>query len=102
MAGSTNSIEVVLVYFPMPILPRISGELTIKSPIDIHQLISGNVASVVSNLGVGWHGHLALTMTTEYYLVQTGHAFFQLHKPRYYPLKMGAFQEQALRTKSFR
>ena len=61
------------------ILPNIFGEPTRESIIDIDQLISGNTTSVASNLGGGWHGHLALTMTMEDYLDQTGHVFVPPH-----------------------
>ena len=65
----------------MPTLPNISGESTIEYIIEIHQLISGNVASVTSNLGGGWHGHLALTVTVEDYLVHMGYYFVLPHNP---------------------
>ena len=58
-----SSVEGVLTDFPTPILPKIGGEPKIEGLIHLHRLISGNVASMASNLGVGWHGHLALTIT---------------------------------------
>ena len=60
---ATSSIEGVLADFPTPILPKIGGEPTREGLIDIHRFISGNAASVASNIGGGLHGHLALTMT---------------------------------------
>ena len=58
--------------------------------------------SVASNLVGGRHGNLALTMTKEEYLSQTGYAFVPPHNPVNYPPTMGTAQEQALRTKRFR
>ena len=81
MGGVTNSIKGILADFPMSILPEISGKQTKESPIEIHLIISGNAASVASNLRVGWHIHLALMMTTEYHLIYTGRAFVPLHNP---------------------
>ena len=81
MLGTSNSVKGVLVDFMMPILPNIVGEPTRESLIEIHQFISENAASVASNLREVWHGHLALTMTTEEYLSQTGHAFVTPHNP---------------------
>ena len=78
MAGATSSVKGILVGFPTPILPNIGGDLTRERLIDIHQLISGNVAS---NLRGGRHGHLALTMTAKEYMEQTGFAFLPPHNP---------------------
>ena len=50
MVGTTSSSEGVLADFPTPILPKIGGEPTKEALIKLHQLISGNVASVASNL----------------------------------------------------
>lgn len=68
MVGIANIIKGFLVYFPTPIIPKIIGEPTRESLINIHQLISGNAYSVASNLKGGWHGHLALTISAEEYL----------------------------------
>ena len=57
---------------------------------------------MASNLGVGRHGLLALTMTAEDYLDQTSHVFILPHNPGYYPPKMGTSQEQVLRIERFR
>ena len=86
----------------MPILPKIGGEPTREGIIDIHQLISGNVAFVASNLGRGRHGHRTLTMTAEEYMEQTGFEFVLPHNPGEYPNSMGGAQEQALITEKFR
>ena len=43
-----------------------------------------------------------LTMTTKYYMEQTGFAFVPLHNPGDYPQIMGSAQEQALGTEMFR
>ena len=67
MTGTTSSIEGVLADSPTPILTKINREPKIEGLIDLHQLISGNTASVASNLGGGQHGHLALTMISEEY-----------------------------------
>ena len=67
MARATTSAEGVLTDFLTPILPNIGGEPTREGLVKLHLLISGNAASVLSNLGGGWHGHLALTITSEDY-----------------------------------
>ena len=54
--------------FQTPILPKIIGDPTRESLIKIHQLISRNMAAVVSNIGGGQHGHLTITITAEDYL----------------------------------
>ena len=53
MAGATSILKGVLADLPTPILPNISGERTREGLIEIHRLISCNVASVASNLGGG-------------------------------------------------
>ena len=53
MAGETSSVEGVLADFLKPILPKIYEEPTREGLIDLHRLISGNTASVASNLGGG-------------------------------------------------
>ena len=63
MSGATSSVKGVLADFLAPILPSICGEPTTEGFIEIHQLMSGNSASVALNIGGGQHGHLALTMT---------------------------------------
>ena len=88
--------------FPTPILPKIDGEPTREGLIDLNLLVSGNAASVASNLGGGRHGHLALTMKAKYYRSQTLFAFFLPHNPDDYPQIMGNTQEQALGTENFR
>ena len=65
MAGATTSVKVVLTEFPTPILPRIDREHTREGLVNLHQLISGNAASVLSNLRGCRHGHLALTITSK-------------------------------------
>ena len=101
MGGSKSSIEGVLMYIPTPILPKICGEPTREDLIEIHRLISGNAASVESNLGGGRHGHLAPKMTTKEYMEQTGFAFVPPHNPCDYPQSIGSAQEQALGTENF-
>ena len=102
MRGTINSVNGVIADFLTPILSKILGEPTRESLIKIHQIISGNTASVASNLGGGWHIHLALTMTADEYLAQAGHVFVPLHKPGYYPPDMGNAQKQELGTERFR
>ena len=70
MARSTTSVKGVLADFPTPILPNIGGEPTREALINLHQLVSGNVASVAPNLREFRHGHLALIMTAEEYMSQ--------------------------------
>ena len=85
MAGSMSSVEGVFSYFLTPILPNIGGETTREGLIDLHQLVSGNAASVVLNLVGGQHRHLALMMTVKDYMAQTGFSFVPPHKPGDYP-----------------
>ena len=102
MAGATSSVEGVLADFPTPILPKFDRERTREGLINIDRLISGNAASVASNLGGDRHGHLALTMTAEEYTEKTGFAFVPPYNPGDYPQSMGSAQEQALGTEKFR
>ena len=67
MVEETSSFEGVLADFPTPILPNIGGEPTREAMVYLHLLVSGNAASVVSNLGGGRHVHLTLTMTSKEY-----------------------------------
>ena len=67
MVRETSSIEGVLVDFPTPIISNIGGIPTRESLIDLHELVSGNVVSVASNLGGGRHRHLTLTTTSNKY-----------------------------------
>ena len=67
IAGAKISLEGVLADFPTPIFPKIDGELTREGLVDIHQLISGNVKSVASNIRGGQHSHIALTITSKEY-----------------------------------
>ena len=85
MAGSTISVKGVLAEFPSTILPKIGGETTREVLINLHRLVSGNMASVASNLGGGRHGCLAMTMTAEEYKTHTGFAFVPPHDPGNYP-----------------
>ena len=101
MARSTTSVKGVLADFPTPILPNIGGEPTREALINLHQLVSGNVASVAPNLREFRHGHLALIMTAEEYMSQMGYMFVPPHNPGDYPPTMGTAQEQALGTKKF-
>ena len=101
MTGATNSAKGVLAEFLTPILPKIRGEPTRGALIDLHRLVSVNAASVASNLGVGRHGHLALTIKSEEYTAQTGYAFFPLHNPGNYPPTMGTSQETVLGSEKF-
>ena len=67
--------------FPTPILPNIYGEPKRELLINIYLLISGNAASVASNLRGDRHGHLALRMTDENYRAHTGFACVPPHNP---------------------
>ena len=84
--------------FPTPILPNINVYPTREGLIDIHQLISGNAASVALNFGGVRHRHLMMTMTSEEYMEQAGFAFLLPHNLGDYPQIMGSAQEQALKT----
>ena len=81
MAGKTSSNEGVLTDFLTPILSKISGELTREAMIELHQLISGNSASMMSNLGRGRHGDLMLTMTSDEYMAHKDYTFVPPHNP---------------------
>ena len=102
MGGGTRKFKGVLADFPTAILPNISGYPLSEALIEVHWFISGNVAPVASNLGGGRHGHLAIKMTADDYMVHTGYTFVQPHNPGDYPPSAGAAQEQALGTKRFR
>ena len=99
MLGTAKTVEVILVDFPTPILPKIIGELKREDLIELHLIISINKASVASNLGRGQNGHLTLTMTSEDYLTYMGYVFVLPHKPGNHPPTMATAQEQALGTK---
>ena len=92
MMGETISVKGVLADFPESILPKIDGEPTREGLVDLHQLISGNAASVAFNFGGGQHRHLALTMMAEDYRAQTGSEFVPPQKPGDYPQSMGSAQ----------
>ena len=86
----------------MPILPKIDKKPTREELIDLHQLISGNAASVVSYLRGGQQEHLALKIKAEEYMEQIRSAFVLPYNPCKYPQSMGNSQEQALGTEKFR
>ena len=81
MTGETSSIKEFHVNLSTPILPNIRGEPTREGLIDLHRLVGGNTEFVLSNLGGGWYGHLALTMTRKEYAEQTVFAFVPPHNP---------------------
>ena len=68
MVGKMNSAGLFLANFPILKVPKIGGDLTKASIIEVHWLISGNAASVTSNLVGGQHVHLTLIMTAENYI----------------------------------
>ena len=84
MAGPVN--------FLTPIIPKIIIEPRREYLIVIYRLISGNIASVAFNHGGGSHNHLALTVTTDYYLAHMGHTFVPPHNTGNYAPIMGATQ----------
>ena len=81
MVETAKIIKGVFMEFLMQILPNIGGELTREALIELHQLIRINAASVASNIEGERHGHLALTVTVEGYLAQTGYAFVPPYNP---------------------
>ena len=101
MVGTTSSADGVLVDLLKPILPKIGGELTRESLIDLHWLISRKSASMASNLRGGRHVHLMKIMTAKEYMAQMGYTFLPSHKTGTYPPTMGTAQEKALRTERF-
>ena len=62
MVGAISIIEGVLVDFLTHLLLNIGGEPTREALIDMHRVISGNLASVASDLGGGRNVDLVLTM----------------------------------------
>ena len=92
MAGGTSSIKGVFVDFPAPVITNIYREPTREALINLHQLITGNAASVVLNLIKVRHGHLALMMTAKEHMEQTGCEFVPQHNPENYPPTMGTTQ----------
>ena len=96
MARATSRSDVILAEFP-----KIGGKPTREGLIELYQLVSGNEASVSSNLGGGRHGHLAWTTTSKEYAAQTGFAFVPPHNPEKFPPNMGNAQEQVLGTDKF-
>ena len=101
MEETVRSVERVLANFPTTILLNIGGGQTREGLIEIHRLVSGDVASVLSNLGGIRHGHLALTIMSKEYAAQTVFLFVPFHNPGNYPPTMGNAQEQALVTEKF-
>ena len=81
MAGATSSVEGLLADFMTPILPKIGGEPTREGLIEVHQLISGSVASMPLNLGGSRYGYFAPEITDEEYMEQTGFVFVPPHNP---------------------
>ena len=55
MSGTVKNVEGVLTNFLMPILPNVTRESKRESLINIHRLISGDMASMESKVGGGWH-----------------------------------------------
>ena len=92
MAGGGISVKTVLSDDQTPILPNIGGEPTREELIYLHQLISGNVESMASNLIGSHHGHFDMTMTADEYKTQTEFAFVPPHNPGNYLQIMGNTQ----------
>ena len=88
MVGTTIRSKGFIADFLTPFLPKINGEPTKKGLTDLHQLVSGNAASVASNLRGGRHGHIALMMTAKEYMAQTEFAFVPPHNSVDYPQSM--------------
>ena len=65
VAGATTRFEGVFTGLLTPIIPKIGGEPTREGLVELHQLVSGNMASVLLNLVGGQHGHLAMKMTMD-------------------------------------
>ena len=53
MAGAKIIVEGVLADFPTYLTPKIDGEPTREVLVNLHQLVSGNAASMASKLGEG-------------------------------------------------
>ena len=102
MSGAISSSKGGLADFLTPILSNIGEEPTREGLIDLHRLVSGNVASVASKLIGGQKGNLTLTVTTKEYMIQTGFEFVHPHNPGNYPRSMVNDQEQAPETEKFR
>ena len=92
MASATSNVEGVLADLLTPILPNIGGEPTREGLIGLLQFISGNAASVASNLGGGLHRNHALRMMVKEYKEQTGFAFLPPHITGDHPHSMESAQ----------
>ena len=64
---SATSVEKVIESFPIPVLTRISGQLTYEKLREVNKELNANAASVASARGGGAHGHLALTVSPTVY-----------------------------------
>ena len=62
MDVETSRVKGVLKDFLTPNLPKIEEKPKRKGLINLYQLVIRNAASVSSNLGEDWHGHLAWIM----------------------------------------
>ena len=101
MSGTTTSVKGVLADLPPPIIPKIGREPIIEALIELHRLISVNVASVASDIRGGRNRHITLTKTVDYYMAQTGYTFVPPRNPGNFPPMMGTYQEKALRNERF-
>ena len=93
IVGATGSVKGVFTDFLTPILLNSDREPTRKGLIDLHRFISGNAASLVSNLGGVRIRYIALMMTADDYRAHTGFVFVPPYKPGNYPQSMGNAQE---------
>ena len=102
MSGEKTSIKGFIADFLTPIITNIGGEPTREKLIKLHRSISGNIASVLSNLGGGRHKHLALKMTSEDYVAHTRFEFVPLHNLDYYPPTIGNARDQGRGSENLR
>ena len=79
MAGKPFSVKGLLADFLISILPKVGEERTREGLINLHRLVSGNTASMASNLGGGRRGYLALTIKSAEYTAHIGFTFMPPH-----------------------
>ena len=90
MAGATSSVDGVLADFTTPTLPNIGGQPTKEALINLHRLVSGNAATVASNIRRGRYGHLALTIKRRGIHGTDGLRVCAAAQPRQLPTKNGS------------
>lgn len=68
----TNDVDSIVNSFPHPTVDPIQGLPTFATLSKLQRTLSANAAAIHSKLGTGRHGHLALTVSANTYLAETG------------------------------